>query len=571
MGEHSSQDGSNFADSTPFRLPWALDRLVTVPSIAGYEFTSQIHNRQQTIARDIQHLNALLSQHAPPANQGPVSTMIRRGLRNLHRTAVRLRATSLESAPAPEADVAGPKLEGLEVSRWLSYYAPLEAIERQVALVNEVLQQRCSLLEVPDWHLPIEFVQDKSEIHQFYSAIDSVVFSFMERIFGAHWIQSQEDEGSSWLPLAFIGRQYCVHRFDDDPGSASFHVAEIPHADLFRSRMWPLLAHEVGHLLIDTLNRLGHRDRLDNATAARWQATKCALDELKNVINEEVIGKIALLRDDLSWITDAYHGVAEAWGIEFVCDCIGMWCAGPAFFLSHLAVIGPDTPPGGIDKLEMPDVSRMKSNWDDLQIRTNLRQHHPPNAVRHQILADQIRGEASPTEVMFGVPPRVVEKTRYALTELIGTELHADVILAQAENRAKKHGLDLALWTACRDIWLAAAPGIRVAAWSVTKSLLSGSSSPFSVAEFVAAGRTGESAASLMDGEPLSPVEVLNAAWCKRLCYHLRDFQQPTPLWEALHNPTRTVGGLLGRNVFDLNRHLHLNWSKLQARGSIKG
>jgi hypothetical protein len=547
----SATEGPGSPPSGGERLGSGNEQSAT-PSFAGYEFHAQVRSRQHSIAHDIRRLRALLSHHPPPANQGPVSEMIQRGLQNLATTAARLRAQRMVRDGTGRSGGDDGGLAAASSAAALN--APLEDVERQLSLVTDLLQQRCSLLEVPDWHLPIDFASEAGEVHQFYSAIDAVLLDYVERTFGTEWVMAEERAGSQWLPLAFVGRQYCVHRFDHDPSRRSLHVAEVPRADLYRSRMWPLLAHELGHLLIDTLDRLSRSRSLSSADAARWNTYQLNFQHLVGVIRERVLEPISALRPELSSIPREYHDASEAWATEFVCDCIGLWVAGPAFFFSHLSVIGPDVPPGGAGRVAQSQSGPL-TEWEHVQLRAGLRMLHPPTAVRQRVLRDRL-WETEGTSAGRGAS---------GAGWPIGLEPEAAELEQQAARRAEERGLDIALWKEIRGIWFGAANEVGAAAWDGARALLHRASEPYGLGQFERL-REGRPPGLLPLDEAHTPADWLNIAWHKRLMYHGESMREPHRLWQALHAPDRSVGGMFGKIVVELNRHLVARWDGIRGR-----
>ena len=71
-----------------------------------------------------------------------------------------------------------------------------------------------------------------------YTAVDVFTLELVKRTFGSDWIRENR-----YVPISlFDDRGYMINLYS--------YVISIPYYDNFRSRFWPILAHEVGHILV---------------------------------------------------------------------------------------------------------------------------------------------------------------------------------------------------------------------------------------------------------------------------------------------------------------------------------
>lgn len=71
-----------------------------------------------------------------------------------------------------------------------------------------------------------------------YTAVDVFTLDLVRRTFGSDWIREKK-----YIPISlFDDRGYMINLYS--------YVISIPYYDNFRSRFWPILAHEVGHILV---------------------------------------------------------------------------------------------------------------------------------------------------------------------------------------------------------------------------------------------------------------------------------------------------------------------------------
>jgi hypothetical protein len=72
-----------------------------------------------------------------------------------------------------------------------------------------------------------------------YNAVDALTFELVERILGAEWIREEK-----YSPICLFELEYAIN-------TGSF-IISVPYYDSYRSRFWPALAHETGHILVAT-------------------------------------------------------------------------------------------------------------------------------------------------------------------------------------------------------------------------------------------------------------------------------------------------------------------------------
>jgi hypothetical protein len=71
-----------------------------------------------------------------------------------------------------------------------------------------------------------------------YIAVDVLTLELVKRTLGKYWIQQEK-----YVPISlFDDRGYMINLYS--------YVISIPYYDNFRSRFWPILAHEIAHMLV---------------------------------------------------------------------------------------------------------------------------------------------------------------------------------------------------------------------------------------------------------------------------------------------------------------------------------
>lgn len=130
-----------------------------------------------------------------------------------------------------------------------SYIAKLEAdltlYEVHYAALADILAQRMANHDGPDWDKLAQHTHDFSDLDILFRAADAVVLGFFIDVFGVKWVTDQVADGRSeplkWFPLALFSSR---EGYKISPATL---IATLPQHDLYRTRMWPSLAHEIGH------------------------------------------------------------------------------------------------------------------------------------------------------------------------------------------------------------------------------------------------------------------------------------------------------------------------------------
>ena len=108
----------------------------------------------------------------------------------------------------------------------------------EIMRLQNVLSQRTA---GTDMDKIIEYKASSQEFCMFsksYDAVDALTYELVERILGLEWIKRQK---------------YCPISLFDYSGymiNLRSYIISIPYHDSFRSRFWPSLAHEVGHVFV---------------------------------------------------------------------------------------------------------------------------------------------------------------------------------------------------------------------------------------------------------------------------------------------------------------------------------
>lgn len=115
-----------------------------------------------------------------------------------------------------------------------------ENLLSEISRLQNVLNQRTAGLGKPKI---FEYQQgcevEYASLSKAYIAADIFTFELVKRILGSEWIRKEK-----YVPIClFDDRGYMINLYS--------YVISIPFFDNFRSRFWPVLAHEVAHILVD--------------------------------------------------------------------------------------------------------------------------------------------------------------------------------------------------------------------------------------------------------------------------------------------------------------------------------
>lgn len=118
--------------------------------------------------------------------------------------------------------------------------ARTETLLSEISRLQNVLSQRTSGLGKPKI---FEYQQgcevEYASLSKAYIAADIFTFELVKRTLGKKWIKDEK-----YIPISlFDDRGYMINLYS--------YVISIPFYDNFRSRFWPVLAHEVAHILVD--------------------------------------------------------------------------------------------------------------------------------------------------------------------------------------------------------------------------------------------------------------------------------------------------------------------------------
>jgi len=115
----------------------------------------------------------------------------------------------------------------------------LEILKELVRLQN-VLSQRMSgigIMKTLEYEPSSQF--EFCIISKSFAAVDALSFELVERMLGEKWLKKEK-----YLPISLFDYSgYMINLYS--------YVISVPYPDSFRSRFWPSLAHEVGHIFTD--------------------------------------------------------------------------------------------------------------------------------------------------------------------------------------------------------------------------------------------------------------------------------------------------------------------------------
>lgn len=351
------------------------------------EYLLQLQQLVRQLKLEANHLSAVASWPSPWSAGEPALEMIRRGVQSVRDDLAhagidwaKLSSFLEESGAGADSDEGFRKL----YRDFVGKAQGLKQWQQQLVEVTHALNQRSAMQDAPDWHLPVERIERLADIRKHYRAIDAVVVRFMRDVLGDAWLADLERLRWPWMPVVVAGDRYQAELFTTGPS-----FVRLPKAELVRTRLWPLLAHEVTHLCIGWF-----RCRRDGAAAnrpevriipeARASIALGARDRLVNWINKEVVPKIRFPEGEAktaAMVKSLAIASAKAYAEEFICDAVGLLIAGPAFMRSFATYLGPDIAPAPPWQGDVP------THDDHVKgARAALQAAHPPHGVRLAVL-----------------------------------------------------------------------------------------------------------------------------------------------------------------------------------------
>jgi hypothetical protein len=139
-----------------------------------------------------------------------------------------------------------------------------------------------------------------------YDAVDALTYELVNRVLGSEWVRREK-----YFPISlFDYRGYMINLHS--------YIISVPYHDSFRSRFWPSLAHEVGHIFVSYHTTL-----------------------LRGAIFEVVLRNIDILKTILGFRLGEVAGDNPAINqlVELVSDAVSAYVC-PTAFLSAASLIG---------------------------------------------------------------------------------------------------------------------------------------------------------------------------------------------------------------------------------------
>lgn len=374
----------------------------------------------------------------------------------------------------------------------------LPRLEDSVATYKDLIVQRATLDQAPDWLHTSLHLDELQQLQDVYCAIDGAILGYYLAIFGQRWIQDQESFRRPWLPICRVGGGAYRIRLSIAP------VTEIPRTDLLTSRRWPLLAHELAHAKIAVLFRKG---------GILWAATKPGGDQGRRQWLGDVIDRwrdaisalgmtptvdslLTLSADWNRWVYAVasvlgdgcgehpldreigYAALAQAQ--EILADAIALRVAGPAYLCAFGAFV-------------IFDISRLEgqSGQDERQqLLEVLTWRHPPSAVRVLLMLQLLdRWGLGEARERFGV---------HEYVEWVRRGSH------------RYRGLERAI-----QVWEESIEGLAPGLNSLTDKLIGGNEWRCDVAHIGQVSECLRNRGGM--GSPYGPGVVLNTGWLKHL------------------------------------------------------
>jgi len=215
----------------------------------------------------------------------------------------------------------------------------LNSLNSDISFLQQFINQRISTSSVP-----IEFVHyfkgnlfEISTFNKVYTCADCVLTDFFVKIMGTEWVRNKK-----CFPVTFFGEDYQIGRVN--------YITQIPLADSYRCRFWPILAHEVSHIKIFEL--------IDSENAIFLDLLYDMRDELKR------------------WPVSISSIVVTKQIIELLCDLIATYISGPAYLNASAERLRPEIP------IKLHDDTLIFGKHDALVNAIQRYYTHPPNDLR---------------------------------------------------------------------------------------------------------------------------------------------------------------------------------------------
>lgn len=352
---------------------------------AFQQFVSHLLNQAVVLAGDAEHLESVLAAQRTWQRDAPAFAMMRRRLRGIARKSKKLELVVAEVRERCTDQNNDHDALGIQHGRMLVKSATeLQQMARQLCDCTRVMQQRSYLEDIPNWVTRHQSVDNPKESQAFFRALEGFVVSLFLDIFGRTWVETKERQREPWLPLAIVDEEYSV------PTLA--HVVNVPRVDLFSSRLWPMLAHEVAHLKVVQLfgdvtgivythpkgepltAKVEQQLELLSIRPSDFRDIRGCFEQLANAVDADAMSAILGQQQvrDLWWYSHS---------IEFLCDAVSAYVMGPATLLSLLTV-------------NQVDPSEISARTREEILETIVGFEHPPTRVR--------RGGTCPTTCRRG-------------------------------------------------------------------------------------------------------------------------------------------------------------------------
>lgn len=505
--------------------------MLSAPNFLMHEVAMQTLYRAQRVLDDLKRLELLLEREIADAQssnprgirwhkRSPMHSSLIAGLRAMQAaiTDTSTSCSKLLSQPNVELD------ELYVFSAFLLQY------ERHAVQVAEWMHQRSSLMDAPEWHGSEEMTDSSAEIQQFHRAVEAVILDFTLGVLGERVAGGFQRARKPWLPIAVILDEYRIHHV---PHGAA--VLTLPRPDLFRSRIWPTIAHEIGHYLLHVTGPESHYANffakeldLEGIDAARTKLAK----EILTLISVEILGSRRSLPSD-----DLESGKHRAWADELLCDAIAISLCGPAFLLSQACSLGPTlTQPMLLAPecdLILKAVADMDAEKLALQQWRTLQSTHPPSCARLIIGAELLHLQGFDSSFADHVGVRGLVQCWSDRGPCFDRELVREFTSA----------------------WIAGAPRIARSLQEICRLLLPAQHTEFGPAQWESAG---DMCRGIPPHQTPSPRITLNAGWRKRHIAFTKFTGDSSPVSTRsfVFDAVRTPASMYGEVVGMLNRYL---------------
>ncbi|MFN0134291.1 MAG: hypothetical protein ACKVW3_17395 [Phycisphaerales bacterium] len=517
------------------------------------EYLLQLQQLVRQLKLEANHLSAVASWHSPWSAGEPALEIIQRGLQRLRNDLshagidwANLASFLEESGVGKDSDERFGKL----YRDFVGKAQGLKQWQQQLVEVTHALNQRSAQQDAPDWHLPVERIERLADIRKHYRAIDAVVVRFMRDVLGDAWLADLERQQWPWMPVVVAGDRYGAELYSSGPS-----FVRLPKAELVRTRLWPLLAHEVTHLCIGWFR--SHRDakgtrcpEISIIPEDRAKRALAARKELETAITNEVVARIKLDQVDAETqekVKNLASVSAKAYAEEFMCDAVGLLVAGPAFVWSFATYLGPDIAPAppwqgaGFD-----------GNHVVMGARAALQAAHPPHGVR--------------LAVLWSLARRLGWGSHLGRLDVDMTGAR-DLLVESDESGKPKHARNEA-WLRVLDVWLSAVDTIADLSLDAAQEVLGPGRRVYDAPRH-------KQANAIVDGaEPglTDAAVVLNAGWIKRVKFpktarEMLDGGPAVSMADRLFpGHQHAVGELFGGLVLMLDDCLTRDWKAIREQ-----